>query len=194
MTLPAPRLVDVHAHICDPDFDHDRSDVLARAHQAGVAAIVAVGETLADARKNLGLARTHPMLKAAAGLYPTILDAGQADDGDGLAVLRNLEIGLVFQEFELLEYLTVMDNILLPFRINRSLDLTRAANWDEIVALVAQAARNSEPGEWIIGEQTGLVFVLFGESRYWMGAQDTDPDLPNHERESAPDQVPVHGQ
>ncbi len=32
-----------------------------------------------------------------------------------------------------------------------SLDLTRAANWDEIVALVAEAARDAEPGEWIIG-------------------------------------------
>lgn len=80
MILPAPRLVDVHAHICDPDFDRDRPDVLARAHQAGVAAIVAVGETLADARKNLGLARTHPMLRVAAGLYPTILDLDQADE------------------------------------------------------------------------------------------------------------------
>ena len=32
-----------------------------------------------------------------------------------------------------------------------SLDLTRAANWDEIVALVAEAARDAESGEWIIG-------------------------------------------
>ena len=32
-------------------------------------------------------------------------------------------IGLVFQEFELLEYLNVLDNILLPYRINRSLVL-----------------------------------------------------------------------
>ncbi len=36
-------------------------------------------------------------------------------------------IGLVFQEFELLEYLTVLDNILLPYRINRSLVLDQAA-------------------------------------------------------------------
>ena len=35
--------------------------------------------------------------------------------------VRNL--GLVFQEFELLEYLSVLDNILLPFRINSSLRL-----------------------------------------------------------------------
>ena len=33
-------------------------------------------------------------------------------------------IGLVFQEFELLEYLTVLDNILLPFRVSGALPLT----------------------------------------------------------------------
>ena len=31
------------------------------------------------------------------------------------------------------------------------LDLTRARNWDEIVALVAEAARTAEPGAWIAG-------------------------------------------
>jgi putative ABC transport system ATP-binding protein len=34
-------------------------------------------------------------------------------------------IGLVFQEFELLEYLTVLDNILLPYRISPALTLDR---------------------------------------------------------------------
>ncbi len=34
---------------------------------------------------------------------------------------RIANIGLVFQEFELLEYLNVLDNILLPYRINRTL-------------------------------------------------------------------------
>jgi len=38
---------------------------------------------------------------------------------------RITHIGLVFQEFELLEYLTVLDNILLPYRINTSLVLDR---------------------------------------------------------------------
>ena len=73
-------LVDVHAHICDPDFDEDRTDVLARARNAGVEAIVAVGENLGDARKNVELAKAYPMLKAAAGLYPTVLDLDQADE------------------------------------------------------------------------------------------------------------------
>jgi ABC-type lipoprotein export system ATPase subunit len=36
---------------------------------------------------------------------------------------RIANIGMVFQEFELLEYLNVLDNILLPYRINRTLKL-----------------------------------------------------------------------
>jgi len=39
---------------------------------------------------------------------------------------RALHMGLVFQEFELLEYLTVLDNVLLPFRLNPILHLTKA--------------------------------------------------------------------
>lgn len=71
-------LVDTHAHICDPGFDKDRDEVLTRAREAGVAAIVAVGENLDDARHNLDLARRHPIIKPAAGLYPSHLDTGQA--------------------------------------------------------------------------------------------------------------------
>jgi putative ABC transport system ATP-binding protein len=39
---------------------------------------------------------------------------------------RITNIGLVFQEFELLEYLTVLDNVLLPYRINPALQLDLA--------------------------------------------------------------------
>jgi putative ABC transport system ATP-binding protein len=37
--------------------------------------------------------------------------------------LRVLKIGLVFQEFELLEYLNVLDNVLLPYRLTPLLEL-----------------------------------------------------------------------
>jgi putative ABC transport system ATP-binding protein len=40
---------------------------------------------------------------------------------------RVSRIGLVFQEFELLEYLNVLDNILLPYRINSALPLGATA-------------------------------------------------------------------
>jgi TatD DNase family protein len=72
-------LTDTHCHICDPGFDADREAVLARAAAAGVRTIIAVGEDLADAEKNLALIRKFPILRLAAGLYPTHLDMTAAD-------------------------------------------------------------------------------------------------------------------
>jgi TatD DNase family protein len=67
-------LFDAHAHIASPDFSRDLPEVLARAEAAGVCGIVAVGETLEEAERILALAGRHPLVKPAAGLYPTILD------------------------------------------------------------------------------------------------------------------------
>ena len=73
-------LVDTHAHLGDPVFDPDRAEVLDRARAAGIAAVVTVGETLADARRNLKLAAEHPEIRPTAGLYPTHLDVEQASE------------------------------------------------------------------------------------------------------------------
>jgi TatD DNase family protein len=67
-------LIDTHAHLCDAVFDPDLPQVLERAGSAGIAAVIAVGETIEDAEKNLDLAAKHSMIRAAAGLYPTLLD------------------------------------------------------------------------------------------------------------------------
>ncbi|MBN1569324.1 MAG: TatD family hydrolase [Acidobacteria bacterium] len=67
-------IVDTHAHLCDPVFDPDRETVLERARTAGISAVIAVSENMADARKNLLLASGHSMIRPAAGLYPTHLD------------------------------------------------------------------------------------------------------------------------
>jgi len=72
-------LVDTHAHLCDALFDPDRTEVLERAEAVGVTAVIAVGEDLADARRNLDLAARHPLLRPAAGLYPTQLDLAAAE-------------------------------------------------------------------------------------------------------------------
>ena len=54
-----PFLVDTHAHLCDKVFDPDRHEVIRRARKAEVGAIVVVGETLNDARRNLELAAAY---------------------------------------------------------------------------------------------------------------------------------------
>ena len=60
---------------------------------------------------------------------------------------RVTRIGMVFQEFELLEYLSVIDNILLPYRISGALTLTaevkdRARALAERVGLADKLRRN----------------------------------------------------
>jgi TatD DNase family protein len=73
--------IDTHAHLCDPAFDDDLEAVLDRARSSGVTGVVAVGETVADARRNLELASNYPdLIHAAAGLFPTILDPSEAED------------------------------------------------------------------------------------------------------------------
>lgn len=85
-------MIDAHAHLCDPVFAPDLPEVLRRARQAGVERVVCVGETLADAERNLELAASHEMLEAAAGLYPTILDQGQAELMEALIRRRRKDL------------------------------------------------------------------------------------------------------
>lgn len=64
--------------------------------------------------------------------------------------------GMVFQEFELVEYLTSMDNILLPFSINRSFQNrnqaeSRAVRLAEIAGIDDKLRRH--PGQLSRGEQ-----------------------------------------
>lgn len=85
-------LVDTHVHLCDPVFEPDRAEVLARARQRGVGAVLAVGETLEDARLNLKLGQRHPEVLPAAGLYPANADASKAEEMCGL--IRRERAGL----------------------------------------------------------------------------------------------------
>ncbi len=83
--IPADRthanlLADTHAHICDPDFDTDRAAILRRAGDAGIGPVLAMAETLEDARRNLELADEYSgSVLPCAGLYPTHLDDEDAD-------------------------------------------------------------------------------------------------------------------
>jgi TatD DNase family protein len=63
-------LVDTHCHLADPAFDADREAVLARAREAGVGHIVAVGENRARSEQAADLARRHSGISATAGVHP----------------------------------------------------------------------------------------------------------------------------
>jgi len=71
--------------------------------------------------------------------------------------IRN--VGMVFQEFELIEHLSVLDNVLLPFRITRALELDDAAR-ERARALAAKVGIEDKlvryPGHLSQGERQRL--------------------------------------
>ena len=73
------KIVDTHSHLCDSIFDSDRTEVIERARDAGVSAILTVGENLSDAKLNIELAEKYPELMPGAGLYLSHLDINQAE-------------------------------------------------------------------------------------------------------------------
>ncbi len=63
--------IDSHAHLADPAFDGDRTDVIARARTAGAAGIVCIGESIATAARARGIAAEHPgFVWHTAGVHP----------------------------------------------------------------------------------------------------------------------------
>lgn len=62
-------MIDTHAHVHDKKFDEDRSEVFARAREAGISQIVNVGCDLADSERALRVAREFDCL-ASVGVHP----------------------------------------------------------------------------------------------------------------------------
>ena len=88
---------------------------------------------------------------------------------------RALAVGLVFQEFELLDYLDVLDNVLLPYRVSPALTLDGVAR-QRAVELVEQVGladkKSSFPRQLSQGERQRVAVcrslvtrpkVLFGD-------------------------------
>jgi TatD DNase family protein len=63
-------LIDTHAHLDFSDFDADRKDVIARAHEAGLVAIVNAGTSLASSRASVALADKYDFVYTTIGVHP----------------------------------------------------------------------------------------------------------------------------
>ena len=80
-----PAFVDSHAHLTSGEFDADRDEVIRRALDAGVTAIVNPATNLDDSRKAVELADAYPEVYACVGFHPH--DARLADESS----LREIE-------------------------------------------------------------------------------------------------------
>ena len=80
------RLVDVHCHLEDEAFDDDRDEVIRRALEAGVVAMLTSSLDREDALKALGIARSYPgVVHLCVGFDPTIDDEVEMASVMGLA-------------------------------------------------------------------------------------------------------------
>ena len=82
-------LVDSHTHIYGRDYANDFDDMLQRAADAGVAAMLVVGTDIESSREAVELAEKYPHLYAAVGIHPH--DAGRVTDAC-YDVIRNLAL------------------------------------------------------------------------------------------------------
>ncbi len=144
---------DAHAHLAATEFAEDLPAVLDRAQAAGLVGILAVGEDLPEAGRILDLSRRYPLIRAAAGLYPTQLDPDAADAlvafvrrqaGDFVALG---EVGLDhwavkdsadwrIQEEILARFVCLSEELELPLNVH-----SRSAGRHAIAFLRAQGAR-----------------------------------------------------
>src|ERR1041385_5098469 len=66
-----PVFYDTHAHLDFPDFIGDLTQVVERAHAAGIAKIISIGTDVESSKRAIKIAEQFPNVYAAAGWHPT---------------------------------------------------------------------------------------------------------------------------
>src|SRR5215210_2864872 len=81
------QLFDTHAHLDQPEFDADRSEVVARAREAGVEDMITVGISAATSAVCVKLAAEFSGVRAAIGMQPNYLAEAQPGDWDHVVAM-----------------------------------------------------------------------------------------------------------
>ncbi len=81
------QFLDTHAHLDQPEFDDDRAEVVARAADAGVEHIIAIGISADTSQVCIELAADYPGVRAAVGMQPNYLAESQPGDWDRVLVM-----------------------------------------------------------------------------------------------------------
>jgi TatD DNase family protein len=82
-------LIDAHCHLSDEQFAHDRDDVIARAADAGIAAIICAGADVESSRAAVALAERSPIVYAVVGIHP---EFAATFDSEKLTAIRTLAL------------------------------------------------------------------------------------------------------
>ncbi len=172
-------IIDTHAHLTSKEFSRDLDQCVSAAKDSGVTRIVAVSEDLEDAKAALRLSRDSDLVRPGAGLFPTILDRGQAEEmyrfirekRDELACIG--EVGLDFWKVQDHEGREVQKEIFSGFvELSNETGLplnchSRSAGRHIIELLLSLGAKkvqlhafDARPGTALKGEEAGFFFSI----------------------------------
>ncbi len=84
-----PSLVDTHAHLDAAEFDGDRQEVIVRARQAGLAAMICPAISAVSSEAVIRLAEQHDGIYAAVGIQPNYCAEAAATDWDRIVALAS---------------------------------------------------------------------------------------------------------
>jgi TatD DNase family protein len=196
-------LIDSHAHLEFPQFDEDRADVLARAREAGVQTILAIGSGTGPSRLDAAIpfAEQHDWIYATVGIHPHEAKLGTDEHFTALDKLANHSRVIAWGEIGLDYHYDHSPRDVQQGVFRRQLGQARAAGlpiiihcreaWDDCLAILEQDWRSSGLGgilhcftgtleEAKRGLDMGFVVSFAGNSTYpkAQGLRDVLRDLP----------------
>jgi TatD DNase family protein len=149
-------LVDSHAHLEGPRFDSDRAEMLARAREAGVAAILAIGSGTGPGSLDcaIRIAEQHDWIYASIGIHPHEAKLAAEPDYQELESLAKNELVIGFGEIGLDYYYDHSPRDVQKEVFTRQMEIARAAKlpiiihcrpsdnsenaWDDCLSLIAE--------------------------------------------------------
>jgi len=80
-------MIDTHCHLDEPAFSEDCGDVVRRAADAGVAAMITIGTTAESSRRAVELAESFECVFAAVGIQPNYVGQSKPHDWETIEEL-----------------------------------------------------------------------------------------------------------
>jgi len=79
--------IDTHCHLDEDTFSQDCAEVVQRAVESGIVAMVAIGITLESSKRVIDLAQQYPLVYATVGLHPNYVAAAGPHDWEQIVEL-----------------------------------------------------------------------------------------------------------
>ena len=165
-------LVDSHCHLQDKKFKADREEVIRRAEEAGVTAMVCIGYDMDSSRQAIDTANSHESIYAAIGVHPHDARTLRPKDLDELANMADSAKVVAIGEIGLDYYRDLSPRDVQERAFRRQLELARSLSVpvvihsrnadEETYAIIEEYERQALPG-WPKDRPLGVMHCFAGD-------------------------------